>query len=314
VTKKFRIGFRVLLATALTAAIAAGIYFYYLRPQYTEPGQLVSLLPRSDAVLFYANVQMLRTTGVLSSLEGAKSAQEPDYRRFVSKTGFAYERDLDAIAVASVPNQIFAVLLGRFDWKRLNEYAAKEGGTCRGSYCQVQNPKSGRCLSFFPIRSNLMAVAVSRDTNAAYALLPRRGAPAFAAPNYPAWVQIPKRVLDNPDSLPPAAQVFMRTLAPASEATFGVESAPDRPQNGFLVRMMAQYDSDKDAQNVSEHLTRVTRLLGSFASRSEPSKDGSAPADQGLRDLLASAAFIAGNRQVKGEWHISRSFLNSVLQ
>lgn len=251
---------------------------------------------------------MLRVAGVLSSLEGAKSVQEPDYQRFVSETGFAYERDLDAVAVASLPNQIFAVLRGRFDWKRLNAYAVKQGGTCRGSYCQVANPKSGRWLSFFPIRANLMAVAVSPDTNAAYSLLPRRGAPAFLAPPYPAWVQVPRRILDNPESLPPAAQVFVRALSPASEVTFGVERAPDRPQTGILVRMMAQYDSDKEAQAISEHLSQLTRLLGSLAS-----KGGPATADQGLRDLLASAAFIAGDRQVKGEWRLSRSFLDSVL-
>jgi hypothetical protein len=314
VTKRFRIAFRVVLALALTAAIAAGIYFYYLRPQYTEPGQLVGLLPRSDAVLFYADVGMLRASGVLSSLEGAKGVQEPDYRSFVSETGFAYERDLDAVAVASVPDQIFAVLRGRFDWKRLRAYAVKEGGTCRGSYCQVTNPKSGRWLSFFPIRSNLMAVAVSPDTNAAYSLLPRRGAPAFIAPSYPAWVLVPKRLLDNPDSLPPAAQVFMRALSPASEVTFGVESGSDRPQSGFLVRMMALYNSDKEAQSVSEHLSRLTRLLGSLASQSGASKNAPAPPDQGLHELLESVTFHAGNRQVKGEWHLSKSFLDSLLQ
>jgi hypothetical protein len=297
VTKRFRIGFRVLLALTLTAAIAAGIYFYYRRPQYTEPGQLVGLLPKSDAVLFYADVGTLRASGVLSSLEGAKSVQEPDYRSF-----------------ASVPDQIFAVLRGRFDWKRLRAYAVKQGGTCRGTYCQVTNPKSGRWLSFFPIRSNLMAVAVSPDTNAAYSLLPRHGAPAFIAPSYPAWVLVPKRVLDNPDSLPPAAQVFVRALSPASEVTFGVESAGDRPRTGFLVRMMALYSSDKEAQAVSEHLSQLTRLLGSLASQNGSSKGAPAPPDQGLHELLESVTFHAGNRQVKGEWHLSKSFLDSLLQ
>jgi hypothetical protein len=306
----------VALGLGLSAALAAGIYFFYFRPQYKEPGQLVGLLPKSDAVLFYADIGLLRASGVLSTLEGAKTVQEPDYRRFVSETGFAYERDLDAIAVASLPNQIFAVLRGRFDWKHLNAYATKEGGTCRGSYCSVMNPKSGRWLSFFPIRSNLMAVAVSPDMNAAYTLLPRAGAPAFPAPAYPAWVQVPKRVLDQPDALPPAAQVFLRALSPASEATFGVESAPDRPESGFLVRMMAQYSSDKEARAVSEHLSQLTRLLSSLASRSEASakNKGAEAADPGLRELLGSAAFIAGDRQVKGEWYVSRGLLDSVLQ
>ena len=299
----------MVLALAISAAVATAIYFYYLRPRYTEPGELVALLPKSDAVLFYADVPTLRAAGILKNLEGAKSVQEPDYRRFISETGFDYERDLDAIAVASVPNQVFAVLRGRFDWKRLDAYAKEQGGSCRGSYCQVANPKSGRWLSFFPIRSNVMAMAASPDTNAAYSLLPRRGAPGFIAPGYPAWVQVPKRVIDNPDALPAALQVFVRSLAPASEVTFGIERAADHPENGFRVRMMAQYSSERDAQNVSEHLTRLTKLLGSLAGKGRQDTP-----DQGVHELLASTAFVAGNRQVKGQCHLSRSFLDSVLQ
>jgi hypothetical protein len=309
VRKNSRIALRVLIALTASAAIGAGIYFYYVRPQYKQPGELVGLLPRSDAVLFYADVEMLRTAGILKNLEGVKSVQEADYRNFVAGTGFDYERDLDAIAVASVPNQVFAVLRGRFDWKRLPAYAKQQGGNCKGTYCQVPNPKSGRWLSFFPIRSNVMAIAASADTNAAYSLLPRRGAPAFIAPAYPAWIQVPHRVIEHPDALPAAAQVFMRSLSPASQVTFGIESPPDQPRDGFLVRMMAQYSSDREAQNVSEHLTRLARLLGALASKNRQDAD-----DQGLGELLKSAAFVAGDSQVKGQWRLSRSFLDSVLE
>jgi hypothetical protein len=154
-----------------------------------------------------------------------------------------------------------------------------------------------------------MAVAASADTNAAYSLLPRRGAPIFVAPTYPAWIQIPKRVIDHPDALPAAAQVFVRSLSPASEVTFGIESASDRPHDGFLVRMMARYTSDREAQNVSEHLTRLTRMLGALAS-----KDQKNTGNHGIRELLTSAAFVAGDKQVKGQWHVSSRFLDSVLE
>jgi hypothetical protein len=243
-----------------------------------------------------------------------KTAQDSDYRSFVSGTGFDYERDLDAIAVASIPNQIFAVLRGRFEWNRLRAYATAQGGSCRDTYCQVSNPKSGRWFSFFPIRSDVMAVAVSPDTNAAYTLLPRHGAPAFIAPDYPAWVQVPRRILDDPAEMPPALQVFARALSPASHVTFGVEKSAGTDQSGFLVRMLAQYESDKEAALVSENLTRLTRLLGALGSQGAVSKTPKDPADQGMRELLSSAAFIAGDRQVKGEWRVPGSFLNSILK
>jgi hypothetical protein len=73
--------------------------------------------------------------------------------------------------------------------------------------------------------------------------------------------------------------------------------------------MMAQYSSEKEAQNVSEHLTRLTRLLGALASKDKQNK-----ADTGVSELLRTAAFVAGDKQVKGQWHLSRTFLDSVLQ
>lgn len=312
--RRFRFGLRILSALAITAGVAAAIYWYYFRPQYRTAAELAGLLPRSDAVLFYANVDLLRQAGILRALEGAKTIQDSDYRSFVSGTGFDYERDLDAIAVASIPNQVFAVLRGRFDWKRLRAYATAEGGSCRGTYCQVSNPKSGRWFSFFPIRSDVMAVAVSPDTNAAYTLLPRRGAPAFIAPDYPAWIQVPRRILDNPNDMPPAAQVFARALSPASQVTFGVERPVGGSQSGFLVRMLAHYDSDKEATLVAENLTRLTRLLGRLGPQGAPPKTLADPADQGVHELLSSATFIAGDGQVKGEWRIPGSLLDSILK
>jgi hypothetical protein len=289
--------------------VAAALYYFYLRPQYKTPDEMVRLLPRADAVLFYADLGTLRAAGVLASIQGSKTVQEPDYQQFVSETGLAYDRDLDAVAAASLPNQLFAVLRGRFDWKHLNAYALKQGGRCRDNYCQVASKNTGRWLSFFPIRKDLMALAISSDPNAAYTLLPTSGAPPVSTPLYPVWAQLPKRLLDHPESVPPAAQVFLQALSSASEVTFGVERAPDASESGFLVRMQAQFASDREASAVSEHLTRLTKLLGAVSS-----KNASDPANQKLHEALTSAVFLASNRQVKGEWHVSRQLFDSLLE
>ena len=76
--------------------------------------------------------------------------------------------------------------------------------------------------------------------------------------------------------------------------------------------MMALIDSDKEAQAISEHLSRLTRLLGSLASKAELPK-ARRLRRSGLARTAGERTFHAGNRQVKGEWHLSKSFLDSLL-
>jgi hypothetical protein len=296
------------LALLVTIGVVAGIY-YYLRPQFVTAAQLLSLLPKSDAVVFYADLKVLRETGVLKSLDGSKSTQEPDYQHFVADTGFSYSRDLDAVAVASVPNQLFAVLRGHFDWTRLSNYAKQQGGTCQNAYCQLPGTKPGRWISFFPIRSDVMGMAVSPDPTAAYTLLPRRGVPVTEPPAYPAWVQVPKRVLDDPHDLSPALQVFARALASAEDVTFGITGAPENPAEVYLVRLVAQCASDPEASGIRDHLSQLTRLLQSLNDR-QPKQQP--PADD-LAQILVAGKFRTENHNAVGEWHIPRSFFDSLL-
>jgi hypothetical protein len=297
----------VAFAVVLIAVVVTALYFY-LRPRYDTADKLVSLLPRSDAAVFYADIRTLRTAGILRSLEGAKGTQEPDYLRFVSETGFAYDRDLDAIAIASVPNQLFGVLRGRFDWPRLGQYATRNAGSCHNAYCQVPASKSGRWISFFPIRANVMGIAVSSDPSAAYALLPRRGAPVLASPDYPAWVQLPQRILAKPDVLPPALQVFSRALSSASEVTLAIDGAGQESGGGpFVIRLFAGCDSEARANAVREHLSQLTGMLGRLESR------GVKTSEPGVGTLLASGTFRTVNRQVEGAWRVPAALIDSLL-
>jgi hypothetical protein len=308
VAKIYRSWQPVALAVVLIAGLVATLYIY-LRPRYDTADKLVSLLPKSDAAVFYADIKTLRTAGILQSLKGAKGTQEPDYLRFVSETGFAFDRDLDAIAVASVPNQLFGVLRGRFDWPRLSRYATRNGGSCHNAYCQVPASKAGRWISFFPIHSNVMGIAVSSDPSAAYTLLPRRGAPVVPCPDYPAWAQLPQRILDKPDDLQPGVQVFARALSSASEVTLGIDGAGHEPSGGpFVVRLVARCDSEAQANAVREHLTQLTRMIGRLDSR------GVTTSEAGLGTLLASGSFRTVNRQVEGAWQLPAALIDSLLR
>jgi hypothetical protein len=296
----------------LFLSIAGGIAlaYYFLRPQYRTPGRLVGLLPRSDAVLFYADVDALRRSGFIQRLQGAKSLEDPEYQRFVQETRFSYQRDLDALAVASLPNQTFAALRGHFDWRRLNQYALHQGGSCHNTYCQVPAGTPGRWLSFFPIRSDVMGLSISSDPSAAYQLLPRHGAPEIQVPAYAAWVILPRRLLNDPKSLAPGEQIFATALSSASQVTLGLtqDESTGRPAD-LMLRLKADCESAAKAEAAQHHLEQITGILKAVAARQKSSS--TAP---DLTGLLASGTFRAVNTSVEGFWPISQETVDSLLK
>jgi hypothetical protein len=60
-----------------------------------------------------------------------KNKADAEYADFLRETGFNYERDLDLTAIAVIrgekENKLFAIAVGRFDRKKIEEYAARSG-------------------------------------------------------------------------------------------------------------------------------------------------------------------------------------------
>jgi hypothetical protein len=297
------------MAVLLTAAVIVVVY-KSARPRFLSPARLVGLLPQSDAVLFYADIGSLRRSGFLKFLEAVKNSEEPDYRRFVAETGFAYERDLDAIAIASVPDQVFAVARGRFDWRRLIQYAGGHGGRCKNSYCQVPTSQPGKWFSFFPVQSDVIGVAVSADRNAAYALLPREGAPELHTPSFPIWAEVPRRILDQPGSLPPAVQVLAHALSSASSVTLGINQvSPSASGTALDISLIAVCDSEIAANNVREHLAQLTSMFRNLIAHNQ------APVSTpDLARLFVSGAFRTEGQNVHGDWVVPRPVLDSLFR
>ena len=229
----------------------------------------MALLPRSDAVLFFADVRAIRETGLLAKVAGSKAVEESDYQRFVAETHFDYQKDIDAIAAVSLPAQTFAVVRGTFDWNRLSKYATEHGGKCHNSYCQLPASKQNQWISFFPVQKTLMAIAVSPDPTAAYMLLPRRGTPDIQVPSYPVWISLPRRVITGSTSLPPAAQLLVSALSGASSVVLGIEggNSGSGDRSKLSLRLDAKCDSAAEATNVEARLQDLTRMANSLASK-----------------------------------------------
>ena len=106
----------------------------------------------------------MRRAGLLTE---SKVPLEPDYKSFLDGTGFDYRRDLDSVTATFSGSGNYYIARGRFDWKRLQEYVAKQGGSCYQDLCHVQGSTPERRISFLPLRNDVMALAVGTDDMAA---------------------------------------------------------------------------------------------------------------------------------------------------
>ena len=118
--------------------------------------ELLRHAPANAQTYAFLDVELLRKTGVLERLAGARGAEEPEYQRFVQQSGFNYRQHLDAVVMAKRGTAQYAVIAGRFDAARLRAYAVASAGTCTAGYCYVPGTPP---LSFVPIREGVYAFA-----------------------------------------------------------------------------------------------------------------------------------------------------------
>ena len=143
---------------------------------FFEPARLLSRFPVENAAVFSADFTLLREAGLLSE---SKAAVEPDYRKFVDATGFDYKRDLDFVVASFSTSGNYYIARGRFNWPKLRAYAAQQGGGCYQDLCRMPGSTPERRISFLPLRSDAIAVAVSTYDLAASRLV-NAGAPVAA--------------------------------------------------------------------------------------------------------------------------------------
>ena len=190
----------VLLAL-LCAAITGGIHLFRTRGG-SNPADLVAYLPTDNATVVYIDADAIRRSGILNMIAGSKAAEELEYQQFVDQTMFDYRQDLDAVAVAFKNGQVFLAARGNFHWKNLMDYATRQGGSCHNSFCTAPSSRPSRRISFCPLKSNLLALAISSDDFAAYSIARKPGKLALAPPDQPVWMLLPAQALKDPDALP----------------------------------------------------------------------------------------------------------------
>jgi hypothetical protein len=285
------------------ALLILAVHFFWSPGGVLSPQELVDCLPGANATLVYIDVNAIRRAGILDKFAGPKAAEEIEYRQFVGETKFDYRQDLDAVAAAFKGGQVYLALRGRFHWKNLRDYAARQGGSCHDNFCVLAASQPNRRISFYPLGSNLLAMAISTDDFAAYLVKRQRSQMALPPPNQPLWVVVPAATLQNTDALPADARPYLSALQNAEQIVFSLGPDADHFE-------LALHVTCRDAAAASALLANFEGATSTLRKWIGRAHQPATPAD--LASLLVAGAFRRDDRQVYGQWPIPKAFVDTI--
>ncbi|HEX4809731.1 MAG TPA: hypothetical protein VH325_12415 [Bryobacteraceae bacterium] len=293
-----------LLTVAAAGAAALVVALTWLHPKpVKQDADMVALLPHDGETILYANVAVLQHAGLPDLF--ASSAEEPEYRQFLSETHFDYTKDIDALAAAMGKGEFYFVVRGRFDWPRLERYANSHGGTCVRGSCSAPTSKPGRWASYFPIQSNVMALAVSTNRNAAAILRPGGQQRDVSMSPQPVWVSVSPALLNDPTAFPAPVEIFTSALAQARHVLLSVGG----DGTDWSIQLVADCDSPVRARLMRDSLEERTSLLRRAFNRTH--QDANAT---GLTGMIVDGSFRLAENKVLGIWPLRKAFLDSLRQ
>ena len=292
----------VLIAVVCGISIS-GIIWYHSTT--LTPAALLKRLPSNDAVVMWVDFASLRRAGFLQLLAGAKSAEDPEYKSFVYATRFDYMNDLDTALVSFTRARgSYFLVSGRFDWKSLRAYVTREHGQCVNSLCRVVGSEPDRHISFLPLRSDLMAMAVSTDQWAVNDLAGARKGPDPAMPEGLVWVRFPGNLPKSAGNLPDGAAPFARIIENSPLVT--VSFVPDGDRLAAKLEIVCR--SPQEASDLAAQFSATTEMARSlFAREHQPPS----PAD--FSGIVTSGSFRTEGSRLLGRWPIDRSFVQNLL-
>ena len=181
------IAFAVLIAVAAIAAVL------FLRAR--EAPEPARLLPEADAFI-YINFSHVRA---VTDLASHPVSREPEYQDFVDQTGFEFERDLDAAAVAVHPPELNVangtpelqrrfseVFTGHYDATRVGHYLHKLASSVEsyGDRDIFLIPHEGRSVRVVLLGPDIVAISNTSDPAVVHGIIDRyhKLASPFAGP------------------------------------------------------------------------------------------------------------------------------------
>ncbi|HXB71499.1 MAG TPA: hypothetical protein VNY05_24905 [Candidatus Acidoferrales bacterium] len=301
-TQKLRAWLLVLMVATLCAASLGGLNWY--RSRALTVMNMLQRLPVQDALIVYIDFSELRRGGILALLDGSKVGEDADYKKFVQQTEFDYKQDLDSALLAFAPAGKYMLLSGRFEWTSLKKYVQTQGGSCINLLCRMAGSDPSRHISFLPVQSNLMALAVSSDESAALRMTEVASRQGPDIPNAPVWASLPPSIVRSGTKLPDDAQRFAKSLERAESTTieFVVEG------NHYAAKLSVRCTNEQDAAALQAELTKATAALLQNLQVNHHKPD---PLE--LAGVLSAGTFTNQGRQVFGHWVIEQAFLQNLL-
>jgi hypothetical protein len=257
---------------------------------WTDPESLLNRLPTQDAAVVGIDFDALRSGGFVQWLDHAKTPEEPEYLAFVQETGFDYKRDLDSVLASFAPDGEFFLIKGTFNWARLEEYVLKQKGSCFDHLCRVVGSTPNRHISFFPLKRNLMALAVAPDDTAAARLQKLGPQSDVDVPVAPLWMTLSTGALRGSRNF----AEFASALTGANRVT--LTAGPSG--SAFEARLDAVCRDAQQAGALTMQLRTLTNVLPRDAS--------------GVAGLLRSGVFEQSGSHVFGRWPVSADFVQSL--
>lgn len=291
-----------LFAVLGVAAAALGGWYYFAGDQST-PERMLARLPASGSTLLSVDFDALRRAGILKLLAGAVVDEEPEYKAFVSQTGFDYARDLDKAYLAFHPSGKFLMLRGRFDWRKIEAYVAGQGGSCFNNLCRVMGSTPDRKISFFRLQRNVMAMAVSPDDFAAARLNQRAAKPPISPPAQPVHLFLPPEQLRNTGAFPSGTQLFAKAVEDAENVSLSLGGDGQT----FHLDVDVACQSQQQAAAITTAFEKITSVLKELISKEKASPG---PAD--LSSILMAGTFRREDKRVVGRWPVSRAFMETL--
>lgn len=177
---------------ALSAAVVAGVLilasisFYGLQKwrelNNPSPGNVLGLMPSDANAVVFVNLRELRQAPFFAEVVAwaPQLGIDADYKQFLRETNFDYEKDLHRFAIAikthAAESEHFAVAEGRFDRKKIEEYASKLGRMEKRSGRQIFSvpmDSDTRRISFVFLSNDRIALTDAQDLSAFLGQHPR---------------------------------------------------------------------------------------------------------------------------------------------
>jgi hypothetical protein len=273
----------------------------HARRAFFSPPVLLSRFPAEDALVLSADIAVLRRAGLLTE---SKTPLEPEYKQFLDGTGFNFKRDLDSLVASFSRTGTFFIARGRFDWKKLRDYAARQGGSCYENLCRIQGSLPERHISFLPLRGDALALAVSTNDLAVTRLTKTADPVTISLPSAPVWISVPGAELRRQDALPPGMHLMLSALTTADRVviTFGpgTQGATQGAAQGIEATLEATCRTQDDARILASQLSSMTAMLKKNA------------ADNEVAATLAAGSFNQTDRRVTGKWPLRKSLLDAL--